>query len=101
MGMHPGGAEFQVVLPVCPGEVVLPLPAAPGVVPGPPPRRVTYVVRRSDTNPRQLVVFVGCEEVRYGVSSRFLVQAKVGDVEIVAVVIERRLIQQGRAYRVS
>ena len=101
MGVHPGGAELQVVLAVSPGEVVLPLPATPSVVPGPPPRGVAYVVGRSDANPRQLIVLVGSEEVRHGVSGRFLVEAEVGDVEVVAVVIERRLIQQGGAYGIG
>src|ERR1017187_10938827 len=101
MGVHPGGAELQVVFAVSPGDVVLSLPATPGIVPRPPPRGVTYVVGRSDADPRQLVVFIGSEEVRHGVSGRFLVEAEVRDVEVVAVVIERRLIQQGGAYGIG
>src|ERR1035441_4982409 len=51
MGVRIGPTKLQVVPAVTPGEVVLPRVAAPSVIPRPPPRGVTDIVRRSDADP--------------------------------------------------
>src|SRR5438045_2164757 len=97
MGVHKGAAELHVVFAMAPGEIVLPLPAAPGVRPGPPARVITDVVGRSEGDSRQFVIDVCREEVWYGVSRRLLEKAHVVNVEVVAVEVEGGLIQKGWA----
>src|SRR5579885_3554377 len=94
MGVHPGGAELQVMAAMVPRQIVFALPATPSVVPRPPSRCVTDVVGRSDADSRQLVSGVCTEKVRHGVSRRLLPKAEVGYGKVVAVEVEGRLIQQ-------
>src|SRR5262245_27011788 len=97
MGVHVRPAELHIVRAMSPEKIILPLPATPGIRPWPPSGVVTDIVGRSDGNAWQLVVDVCLKEVWHVTSGRLLIKAHVINVEIVAVEVERSLVQQGCA----
>src|SRR5579862_216998 len=95
VGVQPGKAELEVMRSFDPGEIVLPLVAAPGVGPWPVP--VVHAdadLATAEIDSGDLVDGVGIEERRRVEALGGVPGAGVGDENVVAVLVEGGFIEQ-------